>query len=138
MQNPRGPLHVVSNGSPPHVFIMAQFLNFAICDVGICDDKCRNSWLVSRFVTEIVAVCDNVKMCIFTTYMDSICIDMLLFIRFTLTNRMLVYRSSPYLATATVRYMYDLLCKNYLGIKTMRKWLKTHFTNRDKITNCNS
>ena len=47
----------------------------------------RFVWWVSRFVTKIVAICD-VKICIFTTYIHSICMD-ILFIRFTCTNRRL-------------------------------------------------
>ena len=51
--------------------ITAQFVIVDICDVvAICDGKCHNLWRVSQFVTEIVAICDNVKICIFTTYND--------------------------------------------------------------------
>ena len=50
-------------------FVTYQFVIVAICDcVAICDWKCRNLWRVPRFVTEGVAICDNVKMCNLMTY----------------------------------------------------------------------
>ena len=98
-------------------------MNVTICDiVAICDGKCRDWWWVSWFVTEIVAICDNVKICIFMTYIDSICIDVLFILLIYTWIRGVYYNICPYLATTTVTWF---LYKNYLSIQTMRKWLNT-------------
>ena len=47
----------------------AQFVIVTVCDVvAICDGKSRDLLWVSRFVRVIVALCDNVKICVFRTY----------------------------------------------------------------------
>ena len=58
--------------------VTARFVIVPICDsVPICDWKCPDLWQLSRFVIKSVAICDNIKICIFTTCFDSICLDML-------------------------------------------------------------
>ena len=80
-----------------------------ICDVvAIWDDKCRDLWWVSGFVTKIVSICDDVKICSFTTCIDSNCIDKL-FIQLTNTNKRLICRICPYINDKNSHVLWPLL-----------------------------
>ena len=74
--------------------------------VAICD--CRNLWpcRVSQFMTQSVAICDNVKICILTTHTYSISKKNMLFIRLTYTYMRHIYHICLCLVTASLTYFY--------------------------------
>ena len=88
--------------------------------VAICD--CHNLWpcRVSQFMTQSVAICDNVKICILTTHIYSISKN-ILFIRLPYTNVRLIYRIC--LVTATLTYFLQELFR-YSNNAVMAQKLK--------------